>query len=366
MNILYDNFIFDLQQAGGISNLWCKLIQGLQNRNYTNLTFVEGRGNRNIFRKALAINNRSTLRENSHSLALRKFKKIPNNGYDIYHSSYYRPLKNKGNTKVVVTIHDFIYEKFSGYIPKIIHIYLKKRSLRQADAIICVSENTRQDFYKHFPNMPKNSIHVVYNGVDELFKPIDRSKLININGQKFENGKFLLYVGNRGYAKNFEFVLQLMSSTIVKEMNLRLVCVGGGLVSAKELNKLKKLNLTDNIIFLTNVSSTHLNILYNHAFSLLFPSIYEGFGIPIVEAMKASCPIWTTNSASVKELIGPYYPASFDPKNWQEAEKAFRKLCNSKTRKKAIEVGLKQSKTFSWNRCVDETTEIYQNLLRDA
>ena len=366
MKILYDNFIFDLQKAGGISKLWYKLIKGLQNRNFTNLTYVEGRGNQNIFRKELAINNRSILKENPHSLALRKFQKIPNNGYDIYHSSYYRPLKKKGNTKVVVTVHDFIYEKFSGYIPKIIHGYLKKRSLRQADAIICVSENTRQDFYRHFPNTSKNSIHVVYNGVDELFKPIDRSKSFYINGQKFENEKFLLYVGNRGYAKNFEFVLQLMSSTIVKKMNLSLVCVGGGRVSSKELNKLKQLDLIDNIIFLTNLSSTHLNILYNHAFSLLFPSIYEGFGIPIVEAMKASCPIWTTNSSSVKELVGPYYPTSFNPKNWQEAEKAFRKLCNSQTRKKAIEVGLKQSKLFSWDRCIDETIEIYQNLLRDA
>ena len=366
MKILYDNIIFDLQFAGGISKLWFKLIQGLNKRKNISLSFVEGDESRNLFRKELPINNLSIIRENPNYLTFRKFKKISNDNYKIFHSSYYRPLKVKGDTKVIVTIHDFIYEKFSSYIPKIVHVYLKKRSLRQADAVICVSENTRKDFFKYYPSIPKDSVHVVYNGVDELFKPIDKSKFIKIQNQTFENKKFLIYVGNRGYAKNFKFVIRLMSSKKVKKMNLKLVCVGGNRVSTKELNIIKKLNLKDKIIFLTNVSSTQLNLLYNHAFSLLFPSIYEGFGIPAVEAMKSSCPIWATNSSSVKELIGPNYPISFNPNNWQEAEEAFYKLCDSNLRKIAIEVGLKQSANFSWNKCVNETLEIYQNLLNDA
>ena len=365
MKILFDYFIFDLQYAGGISNVWFNLIKGLLYKKSNNLTFVEGVKINNIFRNELLISSEKVIKEYTSSINLRKFKKVINNNCDIYHSSYFRPLKNKGDSKVVVTVHDFIYEKYSSFFAKNAHVFFKNRALRQADAVICVSENTRQDFYKYYPSVATDSVHVVYNGVDKLYQPIKASETLKINNLILKKDKFLLYVGNRGYCKNFPFILKLMNSKIVRDLNFKLVCVGGGKMTKDEENQIKFLNLQDKILLISKLSTIKLNELYNHTFLLLFPSIYEGFGIPVVEAMKAGCPIWSTNSSSVKELLGPSYPVSFNPNNWQEALISFEKLCLPKVRKSAVKVGLNQSKKFSWEKCVNETLKIYKHLLKN-
>lgn len=363
MKILYDNFIFELQYAGGISKVWFNLIKHFKANTQINLFFVEGNNVNNLFRKNLQLNTENIIKDKNFSKNVRRFLGVSNNSCDIYHSSYFRPLKNKGKSKVVVTVHDFIYEKYSGYLPKKIHLFLKNRALKQADAVICVSNHTKLDFYKYYPKVNPAIVHTVHNGVDGLFKPIIKLENIELGGYTYQRNKYLLYVGNRGFCKNFNFVLKLMHSKIVQKEQFKLICIGGGMPSLKEKAEIKALNLQDEINFQSGITSDQLNNLYNHAFCLLFPSIYEGFGIPAVESMKSGCPVWSTNSSSVKELLGEAYPVSFNPENWNEALDCFMQLCNPIIRDSAINEGLKQAKKFSWSNCAEETNKVYNKLL---
>lgn len=365
MKILLDNFIFDLQYAGGISKVWYNLLNGINKCKDCETLMIESENVNNLFRNDLDKEEFTVVSERSWNVNLRKFKRVKPQNSDIYHSSYFRPLKRKNSTKVVVTVHDFIYEKYARRLPKLIHIYFKNRALKQADAVICVSRNTRDDFYKYYPNFSKNAVHVVYNGVDDCFKPIGKNKLTTVNDFGLEENSFLMYVGNRGYAKNFAFIWRLLKSEAFLESGLKLVCVGGGSLTKSEQVLIEELGVSTRIILLKDITPTQLNELYNLAFLLLFPSIYEGFGIPVLEAMKAGCPVWSSNSSSVRELLGPEYPISFNPLKWEDALFAFVELFSEELRENARQVGLIQSINFSWENCVEDTLEVYRKCLND-
>ena len=364
MKVLFDNIIFELQYAGGISNVWYNISKHLLSNTKLNLFFIEGSNVNNLFRQKLEIKNKNILKDRSFPLTIRRFISVKNNESDIYHSSFFRPISliRNSKTKVVLTIHDFIYEKYSSILARKLHVFLKNRALKQADAVICVSNNTKSDFLKYYPNFDINKIFVVHNGVDSVFSPIIKSEQFKIQNLKLFNNKYLLYVGNRGYCKNFDFVIKLLTNLPREITDFRLICVGGGKPSKKEMRLLNKLNISHMINFIQNCSVNDLNILYNNAFCLLFPSIYEGFGIPAVEAMKAGCPIWSTNSSSVIELIGSEYPFSFSPEIWGDALNAFNKMFDDKMRTKAISIGLDRSSSFSWQKCANETLEVYKKI----
>lgn len=129
--------------------------------------------------------------------------------------------------------------------------------------MICVSEHKRQDFYKFYPQAKKNNVFVVHNGVDRLYRKINTTNYLQINDAVQKKEEYLFYFGNRGYYKNFPFVLELMNSEIVRNKNFTLVCVGGGKASKMETSQIQEYNLNDKIIFLSGVSSNNLNKLYN-------------------------------------------------------------------------------------------------------
>lgn len=230
IKVLYDNIIFELQHAGGISNVWYNLIKQINNKRNINLSFIEGSKINNIFRNKININDDKIINDKLYPLIFRRFIHVQNkNNFDIYHSSYFRPLKLKAvnKTKVVLTVHDFIYEKFNSYLTRKVHVFFKNRALKQADIVICVSDSTKTDFINFYPNFNPKKIKVVYNGVDEIFKPIQKKQNININGLHLNNQNFLLYVGNRGYCKNFNFVLKIFHQLPSHMNDFNLICIGG-------------------------------------------------------------------------------------------------------------------------------------------
>ena len=130
----------------------------------------------------------------------------------------------------------------------------------------------------------------------------------------------------------------------------------------EELKKFDQNNILKNIISFQALDSKYINILLNNAYCLLFPSLYEGFGIPTVEALKSGCPVWSSNASSIKELIGSNYPVSYDPTCWEKAYDAFISMDDEFMRKNMIKIGLENSSKFSWEKCADETLAVYEKI----
>lgn len=356
MKIVFDNIIFSLQKSGGISVYWYEILSRIVNQTETNYLFIEEEGKEtNIFRNKLKIDPKHSIHLNfKMNSFLNRYRNldfnIDNNKF-IFHSSYYRTLsksiKKKNNVNEVVTVHDFTYERFSRGLKKLVHSWQKKKAIQSADVVICISENTKNDLLHFYPQFSKKDIRVIYNGVSGQYT--------SIPDLKKENNKtpFFLYVGSRTDYKNFDFVVRSVSR--LDDYVLKIV---GASLSKNEVRMLES-NLFGRWEIIENVDNVELNVLYNQAFALLYPSSYEGFGIPIVEAMKAGCPFISLKGSSITEVAGE---AGF-----LMNELNFDEFCNGVelikyNRDKIIELGLLQAHLFSWDKCFNEIVAIYKEL----
>lgn len=356
MNLYIDNIIFSLQKTGGISVYWYELLSRILRQSEINNNVIEQDNKEpNIFRNKLSIDTniviRSEYSKNSYFTRYRVIDfKIVNQNF-IFHSSYYRTLskslKNKNNVKEVVTVHDFIYERFLGGAKKWIHAWQKKKAIEAADVVICISENTKKDLLYFYPQFSNKDIRVVYNGVSEQYRIIPELKKEN------HSTPFFLFVGSRTTYKNFDFVVKAVS--IVDGYFLKIV---GGSLSKNELTLLETY-LSERWQLIENVDNFELNVLYNQAFALMYPSSYEGFGIPIVEAMKAGCPFICLKGSSITEVAGEA-GVLMDELNFDEFYKGVELIKNN--RDKIIELGLFQADLFSWDKCFNEIVAIYKEL----
>lgn len=290
--ILFDNIIYSLQQSGGISSMWAMLQKGLLSDVEFQCSFIEQyQVCRNIFRRKLNIpftqiyNTKTIL-----PLAVGRYCKvnIPTTELPhIFHSSYYR-VHSRDNVKTIVTVHDFTYEKFMSGWKRNIHCRQKHNAIRKADAIVCVSHNTRTDLLRYLPDVNPDKIQVIYNGISDDFYKI----------KNVERGDRLLYVGGRVGYKNFEMLIETLSLT---SHNLD-IC--GAPLTQKEKHFIdNKLGESRYKVY-SHIDNHQLNRLYNTAKCLVYPSAYEGFGLPIVEAQKTGCPVIALNASSIPEIIG--------------------------------------------------------------
>ncbi len=188
----------------------------------------------------------------------------------------------------VVTVHDFVYERYMNGPKKWVHVIQKNAAIRAAQAIICVSESTKQDLLHFVGINPDQSIHVIYNGVSDIFQPLDIV---------LSNSPFILFVGQRGGYKNFNRLLDAMPYLPDYELH----CVGGGAFRSDELKGISE-TVVRRVRHLGFVTDEVLNVLYNRAVCLAYPSSYEGFGIPVIEAMKAGCPVVSVDCKAVLEV----------------------------------------------------------------
>jgi glycosyltransferase involved in cell wall biosynthesis len=358
MKIVYDDIIFELQRAGGVSKYWMKLIGAFSQNSEVELENIQGEYSRNniLFPR---VNKLEIIKDSILPVSLRRY--LPVMGlrkYDIFHSSYYRtPIFSKNEMKQVVTVHDFMYEYFDNGIKKHIHMWQKRKAMKKADAIICVSNNTKKDLLQLYPEIEFEKLHVIPNGVDKEFKIID----VTIEKSK----KYLLYVGSRIGCKNFEFNLKLMSnSDFIKKNGFKLVCVGGGEFTENEYNLFQKYKLESKISQVANVENDELNKLYNGAYALLFPSRYEGYGIPALEAQKAGCPVLYAITSSLPEVMG-YAILGYQLDNLDEASKKLALLNNQKFKDKIVLKGLEHASKLSWENCAALTLGIYKKVLNE-
>ena len=264
----------------------------------------------------------------------------------LFHSSYYR-LPNRP-IPTVTTVHDFTYERFVNGPRRWLHSWQKFEAIRKSQAIICISENTRADLLHFLPEVPPERLHVIHNGVGESFFPLESKP------DSTKDRPFVLFVGARGGYKHFTLVVEALA----RLPDLGLVCVGGGPLSVDEYSFVNQ-HLQGRFQHRSGVSDQTLNKLYNQAYCLVYPSAYEGFGIPVLEAMRAGCPVVAFNGSSIPEVAGDA-ALLLDQLSADALTDVLVKLENVDQRALLRQKGLNRAQSFSWQRTFEQTRRVYE------
>jgi len=282
---------------------------------------------------------------------------------DIFHSIYYTRHHNK-KIPQVVTVYDMIHELFPQYFPGIKNNLFrrkKKRVIQSADAVICISKNTKHDLLKLY-KLDRDKAHVIYPGVGKPFKKIIDQKIKQKFFKKHRLEKpFLLYVGHRGRYKNFLTLVNAYASWS-ENKNFDLVAIGSIKFTTQEKKLFKQLGITRQVRNFQSISDSQLALFYNYAHAFVFSSLYEGFGIPLVEAMACGTLILASDRSSFPE-IGQDCILYFNPENIKSIVKALNQSLFKGERTKLIKKSLKRAEYFSWEKTARQTLAIYRQLL---
>lgn len=355
-----DNIIFGLQKSGGISVVWYNLLDRLLSDPDFDIHFLDY-PSKNIFRQKLIIQKVKIHNDLLTSLPinLQRFinPKITNN-YNLFHSSYYR-INRFSKAVNITTVHDFTYEYFRKGFSMQLHHIQKGYAIEKSKRIICVSKNTKEDLLKIFPKIKQDHIKVIYNGVDDVYRPLNINNELTLKKNiPFSSREFVLYVGDRKSAyKNFELAVGAC-----KIACMPLVMVGGGLLTSIENHFLNARLGPNKFSHLNGISNELLNVIYNHAFCLLYPSLYEGFGIPILEAQKAGCVVITTNRSSIPEVAGKGAILVNEIKDNYIADLLKQLMKSSVSISNLQKEGFINSQRFSWDQCYKETKQLYKSV----
>lgn len=332
--IFLDGIIYSLQKHGGVSTYFDMLVKELEHRklNYRLQHFEE---NKPVLAPLL-----------QSKRLLERYRRVNvSDDAQVFLSSYFR-LPEDDRIPTVTTVHDFAYEAVLSGPKVLLHRRQKFASIRRASDIICVSNATKADLYKYF-GKPEGRVHVVHNGVSQDYSPSV--------GSEGHDG-FLLYVGNRRRYKNFTLLLE----TLPLLPKFDLVCVGGEPWTDKERAETESL-LNGSLYIESGIASTRLNELYNAAVCLVYPSLYEGFGIPVIEAMRAGCPVVAANCVATKEAGGDALLVSEGNAPGEMAEQIRR--CVSSDRSNIVDAGISQASKYSWEKTHAATTTILKRYL---
>lgn len=343
MKLILDGIIYSLQRQGGISVYFNELVAGLSRagEEVELVTFAPFLG--------IPIGVSGIRHTTVPSRLLERYRpfSLPAGWSSdmIFHSSYYR-VPSKRSIPTAVTVHDFNYERCQRGPRQWVHTVQKNAAIRAAQAVICISESTKQDLLEFVGETPGQTIHVIHNGVSDIFKRQSLGPSVK---------PYVLFVGQRGGYKNF----RLAVDAIAMLPELELHCVGGGALHPKELQGLPD-SVAMRIRHLGFVTDEELNVSYNRAVCLVYPSSYEGFGIPVVEAMRAGCPVVSMDCKAVLEVgrDALTIAAADDPRAMADA---ILKTVSSE-RSSLVLKGLAVAQAYSWDATHRQTLEVYRSL----
>lgn len=280
----------------------------------------------------------------------------------IWHSTYYT-MPFSWNGPLVVTVPDMIYERFPHYFKDSKEfLKRKRRCIEQADKVIAISESTKGDILKYF-EISEDKVSVTRLAASNLFKEVSQSHKNRLR-QKFGlNKPFIFYVGDRGKYKNFLMLLKTYSLW-KKRRDFDLICVGGASSwSNGEIEVINRANLNNSVKLFAGVKDEQLRAFYSCAYAFVYTSLYEGFGIPPLEAMACGTPVIVSDTSSIPEVVGDA-GLYFEPSSKEKLLHVLDKITDSTMlREKLIRKGLDRSKKFSWEETALGTYKIYKELL---
>jgi len=284
---------------------------------------------------------------------------------DVFHQPNFISAR-KGSFKKIVTIHDLstkIYPEQKPFNARWYYNMYVSNTIRKADIIMAVSENTKKDIIK-FYGINKNKIKVIYEGVMDYFRVISEKELLNSVRIKYAlPDEFIFFVGTIEPRKNLVRLLKAFSEVIKDaNKNIFLVIAGyKGWLTKPFFRMLNELSISKKVLLLGYVDEEDLPALYNLAKIFVFPSIYEGFGIPPLEAMACGTPVIASNASSIPEIVGDS-AILVDPYDEKIlANEIMNLLKDNDWQKELSEKGLKRAKLFSWEKMAREVLEIYKN-----
>jgi len=282
---------------------------------------------------------------------------LKNTRYDVFICSYYDPyfVSNLKGKPFVLTVFDMIHEIFPNYFSGEIALMQNKRILcEKSSKIVAISASTKKDILQFYSSISFDKVNVIH-----LSQSIDTKQKIQLN---WLPKQYVLFIGKRELYKQFDTLLQAMMPVFKTNNNIKIVCAGGGALNAVEIANLQSLNLLDKVVQ-NNFYDNELFSIYSNAAMFVFPSEYEGFGIPAIEAMVCGCPVILSNTSSLPE-IGEAAASYFEPNNMAQLTTCITTILEDETYKNnLITKGYEQAKKFSWHKMTNEYLETVKEIL---
>jgi mannosyltransferase len=340
MSLQIDGIVFSLQRYGGISVYFRELIGCLQRQQAAFTLSLETPTLQDPYTQTGQCHHRPARAIER----VRKCRLVP--GATVFHSSYYRRPAER-DVASVVTVYDFIHERYRSGLSARVFMQQKRSAIRSAQSVICISQATFDDLQDRVGTHGGQAVHVIPCGVGNMFRPVPTPP---------PTSPFVLFVGERRGYKNFRSVLDAMTWL----PDLELHCVGGGALRAEEFDGIAA-HVRKRVKHLGFVDDETLNRHYNAAVCLAYPSSYEGFGIPVVEAMRAGCPVVAADCKAVVEVGGDALTLA-DPIEPKSIAEAVERTADATHREAVVQSGLLRSRPYGWDVQHRRTLDVYRSL----
>lgn len=363
VKVLYDHQIFTSQEYGGISRLFVELLKKYKNSEdidaklsllLSNNHYLSELGfNSKFFPNTKIPGKRKIMGAINYMNSVRNLLK---GDYDIFHPTYYDSyflpfLKEK---PFVLSVHDMTHKLFPEMMSKNDRTSeFQEQIIPKAEEILTISENTKRDILRFF-NVDSQKIQVVPLATSLI--PLDKEIDMKLPD------KYILFVGVRRGHKNFDKFFEGVFNLLKNDKDLYLVCGGGKDFSEPEIKIFDKSGVTNQVIYVPFANNDELATLYQNAILFVFPSLYEGFGIPVLEAFSCNCPAVVSNASSFPEIAKDAV-VYFDPNDSDSIRASVERVLKDTALQTLLRIkGTQRGKDFSWEKTTQATAKVYKDI----
>lgn len=365
VKVLFDHQIFSMQRFGGISRYFANIHTGIKkNGEISSELGVLHAKNHYLAEHDFALSSNVSKLLFKKEKRINKWNKwysqylIRKNNFDIFHPTYYDPyFLSEIKKPFILTVHDMIHELFPKYFTNNDPFaHYKRLLIEKASHLIAISESTKADLQNIY-SIPDEKISVVHHGY------IENLETSTPCGLDIYPKNCILYVGERSGYKNFFKFISAIKPVLDKHPSINVICAGGGALGSAEYEFIFRKKLTSRIKQL-GTSDGQLKYLYQNSLLFAYPSLYEGFGLPLLEAFANKCPVVASNTSCFREVAGNA-AIYFNPSDEDDIQQKISDLIEDvELRSRLIIAGEKQLQKFSFEKCLKKTQEIYHSLAK--